>query len=68
MIDEWGLKVRENFVRTGGFDEPVTYVSYARGDESQEALYGRRKLERLRALKKRWDPKGVFSFNAPISI
>jgi FAD/FMN-containing dehydrogenase len=46
-----------------------SYVNYAHGDEKLESLYGYEpwRLEKLRALKKEYDPKGKFSFYAPIS-
>lgn len=68
MLEEWGKNASVRFQDTNGFGHPATYVSYAHGDESQEALYGKRKLERLRALKKKWDPKDIFSFNAGIKV
>lgn len=44
------------------------YVNYARGDESMEELYGYEswRLEKLRKLKKEYDPHGRFNFYAPI--
>ena len=44
------------------------YVNYARGDESMEEIYGYEpwRLEKLRRLKKEYDPHGRFNFYAPI--
>ncbi|KAL8936848.1 MAG: hypothetical protein Q9216_004715 [Gyalolechia sp. 2 TL-2023] len=44
------------------------YVNYAYGDETTEMLYGYEawRLEKLRALKKEWDPRGVFGWYHPI--
>jgi hypothetical protein len=44
------------------------YVNYARGDESEEAMYGYEpwRLEKLLSLKKEYDPYGRFDFFAPI--
>lgn len=44
------------------------YVNYARGDEKAEAVYGYEqwRLERLRKLKKEYDPFGRFNFYEPI--
>jgi UDP-N-acetylenolpyruvoylglucosamine reductase len=68
MLDKWGEEVRDRFQATNGFDTAKVYVSYAQGDESQEAMYGERKLERLRALKRKWDPEQVFRWNNAIKI
>lgn len=46
------------------------YVNYANGDESQEAVFGYEpwRLQRLRDLKKRYDPSGRFNFYEPIKV
>ncbi|KAL9577457.1 MAG: hypothetical protein Q9212_006351 [Teloschistes hypoglaucus] len=46
------------------------YVNYAFGDETQEQVYGYEpwRLQRLRALKKKYDPQGRFNFYEPIKI
>ncbi len=46
------------------------YVNYAFGDETQEMVYGYEpwRLERLRGLKKKYDPKGKFNFYEPIKV
>lgn len=38
------------------------YVHYARGDEAPEQMYGARKLPKLRMLKAKYDPNGLFNF------
>lgn len=45
------------------------YVNYAKGDETVEEIYGNEpwRLEKLRRLKKEYDPNGQFNFYAPIS-
>lgn len=45
-----------------------TYVNYAHGDESLEALYGYEewRLRRLRKLKAEYDPDNRFGYYAPI--
>ncbi|KAK1832578.1 FAD-binding domain-containing protein [Podospora conica] len=47
---------------------PRGYVNYGIGDEESEELYGYDKwrLEKLRRLKRRYDPDGKFGFYAPI--
>lgn len=46
------------------------YVNYAFGDETQEQVYGYEpwRLQRLRELKKKYDPQGRFNFYEPIKI
>ena len=44
------------------------YPNFSTGDETVEQLYGSgERLERLRALKKQYDPEGLFSRFVPIS-
>ncbi|ORX97112.1 hypothetical protein BCR34DRAFT_607410 [Clohesyomyces aquaticus] len=45
------------------------YVNYARGDESLEEVYGYEawRLEKLRKLKREYDPHGRFNFYMPIT-
>lgn len=45
-----------------------SYVNYAQGNETLQAMYGHEswRLERLGTLKRKYDPKGQFSFFAPI--
>lgn len=46
---------------------PHVYLNYATGSESLEQVYGREKLQKLRVLKKRFDPLNRFGFYMPIS-
>lgn len=64
-IDTFGQQARNNFSAVSGYDSLQVYVSYGHGDEGPVPLYGERKLPRLRALKEKWDPAGLFSFNEP---
>lgn len=43
-----------------------SYVNYAYGGESLEDIYGKENLERLKKLKKEYDPENKFGFYAPI--
>ncbi|KAF1979872.1 FAD-binding domain-containing protein [Bimuria novae-zelandiae CBS 107.79] len=68
-VSDLGNKLRE-IVHVGtGREELHTYVNYAFGNEGPAAWYGHEawRQERLKALKKKYDPKGVFSFYAPIA-
>lgn len=58
-----GPQLRSSLARAGGYDDDAVYVSYSHGDEKLEQIYGTRKLPRLAALKKLWDPTNVFDYN-----
>ncbi|KAI9154974.1 FAD-linked oxidoreductase virF [Paramyrothecium foliicola] len=58
-----GKELRRDFAATSGYTNPAVFVSYARGDEKLEDIYGKDKLPRLARLKKKWDPENFFSFN-----
>ena len=62
-VDEFALSAVKAFNATSGFDDLHIYVSYAHGTEGLNAMYGAEKLPRLLTLKKKWDPKGLFSYN-----
>ncbi|KAF2998623.1 hypothetical protein E8E13_007204 [Curvularia kusanoi] len=59
--------IRDALVKGSG-SNLVAYINYAKGDESLEAVYGYEpwRLEKLRRLKKEFDPFGRFNFFAPI--
>ncbi|GAP88228.1 putative FAD-binding domain-containing protein [Rosellinia necatrix] len=63
--DKLSRELRADWDATGGYDAEggSIYINYAHGDESLESRYGARKLPRLAALKKKWDPKNVFAYN-----
>ncbi|RPA83271.1 FAD-binding domain-containing protein, partial [Ascobolus immersus RN42] len=65
QIFELGEKGRA-LLRKGEKGEKLVYVNYANGDEPQEEMFGRANLERLRALKRKWDGRGVFGGYNPI--
>ncbi|OQE10144.1 hypothetical protein PENFLA_c090G01387 [Penicillium flavigenum] len=62
-VDDFALAAVEAFNATSGFDDLRIYVSYAHGTEGLKPMYGAEKLPRLLKLKKKWDPKGLFSYN-----
>lgn len=47
--------------KTSGSTTKDVFVNFAHGDEGPESWYTERKLGRLRALKKVYDPHGVFT-------
>ncbi|KAK3901903.1 6-hydroxy-D-nicotine oxidase [Staphylotrichum tortipilum] len=61
----WGEAMR---TAAFGTAQRRTYVNYAFGDESLEAMYGYEpwRLEKLRGLKRKYDPENRFRFYAPI--
>lgn len=63
-----GNQLREIIREETGSSELHTYVNYAYGTEGPKSWYGYEKSRqaRLKALKKKHDPKGVFSFYAPL--
>jgi hypothetical protein len=63
-----GQRLRNVLFEASGRDEIRAYVNYAYGSETTEQLYGAEewRQQRLSALKKKYDPKGRFSFYAPI--
>ncbi|KAK2035310.1 FAD binding domain-containing protein [Colletotrichum zoysiae] len=57
---DFGRKVRDIWSYTEPATKNPTYVNFAHGDETAEAIYGL-SLSRLRQLKKEWDPLGSFN-------
>ncbi|KAL8790938.1 MAG: hypothetical protein Q9213_000363 [Squamulea squamosa] len=65
---EYGRQARQIWVDGEKPRQLNVYTNYAYGDETLQQVYGYEpwRLERLRALKKKWDPKGKFNFYNPI--
>ncbi|RYO83505.1 hypothetical protein DL766_004969 [Monosporascus sp. MC13-8B] len=66
-VDEWGKKWRDQTTQHSGFPKQHVYVNYAHGDEPLQSMYGYEpwRLERLRNLKAKYDPRGLFNhFNS----
>lgn len=68
-VKDLGNQLREIIREGTGREELHAYVNYAYGDEGVPAWFGAEEWrgERLRALKNKYDPTGVFSFYAPIA-
>lgn len=68
-VRELGTQLRDLIREGTGSEELHTYVNYAYGNEGPESWYGYEswRQEKLKALKKKYDPKGQFSFYAPIA-
>ncbi|RAK79553.1 FAD-binding oxidoreductase, partial [Aspergillus fijiensis CBS 313.89] len=71
-LDHTAIEVGEGFRRKllegSGSEELHSYVNYALGDESPEQIYGYEewRLDKLKELKKKYDPERRFSFYEPI--
>ena len=65
-LEALGLALRKCMLSEGA--EMHAYVNYAHGDESLAEMYGHQawRLERLRKLKKEYDPQNRFGFYSPI--
>ncbi|KAL5333401.1 FAD-binding domain-containing protein [Aspergillus crustosus] len=68
IVDELWQSIRHSLSRTNGFGDLSVYVNFAHGDEGPVAWYSERKLERLSALKRKWDPNQLFSFYNAIPL
>jgi len=67
LADSYGKRIRSTMIAGTGL-KLGAYVNYAYGDESNEAVYGYEpwRLQRLRALKKKYDPSNRFHFFEPV--
>ncbi|KAL6831869.1 hypothetical protein V8C40DRAFT_273301 [Trichoderma camerunense] len=63
-----GEELRNQLAVTSGYSEKAVFVNYARGEESIENIYGKRKLPRLAQLKKKYDPSNLFAYNHPLPM
>jgi hypothetical protein len=68
QAEEFGRHARNLLKAGSGSPEQHSYVNYAHGDESLEEVYGYEpwRLQKLRWLKKKYDPKNKFGFYEPI--
>ncbi|UQC79355.1 uncharacterized protein CLUP02_04834 [Colletotrichum lupini] len=69
LAQEYGEKLRGHLLAASHEPDRLTaYVNYAHGIESLEAIYGwdEWRLEKLRGLKKKWDPQNRMRFYNPI--
>jgi hypothetical protein len=67
MALQYGQEIRgilvEGARKSGGSH---SYVNYAFGGESEKEIYGKDKIEKLRELKRIYDPENRFGFYGPI--
>ncbi|KAI4647672.1 hypothetical protein J4E93_004082 [Alternaria ventricosa] len=68
-VKKLGTQLRDIIREGTGSSELHTYVNYAYGNEGPKAWYGHEdwRQKKLKALKKKYDPKGKLSFYAPIA-
>jgi FAD/FMN-containing dehydrogenase len=68
QAEGFGSGVREMLLKGSGEDQLHAYVNYAHGDESLEEVYGHQawRLEKLRQVKRQYDPENRFGFYSPI--
>jgi hypothetical protein len=66
-IDVFAQKLRQDLVAGCGNPQGNVFVNYARGTETPEQIYGKSKLPKLRSLKKKYDPKGLFNHYNPFA-
>ncbi|KAG9511558.1 hypothetical protein KCV07_g10092, partial [Aureobasidium melanogenum] len=59
-------KWRDTIVHTAGTEGLQAYIGFSHGDEPLESNWSREKLPRLAALKKRYDPSGMFNAYRPL--
>ena len=59
--DTFAKKLRSDLNSGCGNPQGNVFVNYARGDERPEQIYGQTNLPRLRLLKEKYDPKGLFN-------
>ncbi|KAL8934515.1 MAG: hypothetical protein Q9216_005873 [Gyalolechia sp. 2 TL-2023] len=66
--NKYGRQARQLFVEGAHPMRLNAYSNYANGDETLEEIYGYEpwRLEKLRRLKRTWDPDGKFRFFNPI--
>ncbi|KAF1958357.1 FAD-binding domain-containing protein [Byssothecium circinans] len=67
-VEQLGNRLREILREGTGSNELHAYVNYAYGNEGPKSWYGYEtwRQDRLKALKKKYDPKGKFSFYGPV--
>lgn len=65
---EWLAGSADMLHAQSGFARPAVYVNYANGTEGLGASYGydEWRLQKLKELKRKWDPEGMFSSYHPI--
>lgn len=58
--------MRDTIAETAGTDGLAVYVGFSNGDEPIESIFSKEHLPRLAALKKEYDPEGLFNAYHPL--
>ncbi|KAL8765972.1 MAG: hypothetical protein Q9209_007119 [Squamulea sp. 1 TL-2023] len=66
VANNWGATVRDLLRSTDGLNANSTYINFAHGDEPLYEVYGKN-LQKLQALKKRYDPRNKFNQWFPLA-
>lgn len=67
-VDDYGKKFRQTLLDTAGTKGLECYVGFSHGDEPLESIFSREKLPQLAALKKKYDPCGLFNAFHPLPM
>ncbi|SPQ20693.1 9abd6c18-e524-4ffb-8b72-b16b846583ac [Thermothielavioides terrestris] len=68
-IDNLPTKLRDTIAATAGTQGGLNvYVGFSHGNEPATAIWSEANLPRLRALKREYDPKGLFNWYHPIPL
>ncbi|KAL2167886.1 hypothetical protein VTG60DRAFT_673 [Thermothelomyces hinnuleus] len=68
-IEHYPQRIRAALAKTSGMDGPdglAAYINFSNGDEPIESIYSKKHLPRLAALKKKYDPHGLFNAYHPL--
>ena len=65
-IEHYPEKMRASIVDTAGTGGLKAYIGFSHGDESLESIFSKENLPRLAALKKQYDPHGLFNAYRPL--
>ncbi|KAK4244339.1 hypothetical protein C7999DRAFT_17393 [Corynascus novoguineensis] len=66
LLDDFGKVLRDMLQLGSGRPQLETYVHFGHGDEGPRSWYSAAKLPRLRALKRVYDPRNLFSWYNPV--
>jgi hypothetical protein len=68
VSQKYGKIIQNALFKGTGLKHRLTYVNYANGNESLTEMYGEPwRVEKLKKLKKKYDPNGRFKFYNPLA-